>query len=59
MSTSPRHMKRQRPGTAFGIFVPLSEEEAEDLLIGDDNTEDDYDEEEYDDDDDQDDWDRE
>ena len=47
MSHNPHHLKRQRPGTAFGIFVPLSEEEAEDLLLVDDedDLEDDYEDE--------------
>jgi hypothetical protein len=58
MSPSPSHLKRRRPGTSFGIFVPLSEEEAEDLLLDDeDDSEDDYDDDEVSED--HDDWDEE
>jgi hypothetical protein len=45
MTPTPAHLKHQRPGTIFGIFVPLSEEEAEDLLLNDEDEDGDGDEE--------------
>ena len=58
MPDYPDRLIRRRPGTVVGVFVPLSDEEAEEFIQPEDEDVE-YDEpvDEYDDEDDLDDWD--